>query len=370
MHASKITTVATLLLLSLLLGLGAGCALVLRHSGDELRRQQSGSETFATGTRSREGDEPWRAIVHTAGYDAADGLVDGTLDALDDPERKQQIEELGDAFETRLGSSTSKAGEDFVAGINGKLPETEAVLATLVQRLRKELAIDPERTGRAFVRGAIAEARTGVGQLRPQVRAMVEEDVVGVVRQALDEALGPKLKARVRDHVKPAIDELGVPQLAEDVGRRAARGFSAEMAESLGPGGSLGVVIDHRIDQARDVAGEATDVVDRWLARGLLIALVVAVIVIVLVVVWWLRERNERVEAERARKAAAEAEAQRERMLRLVASAIHRAGQRDDLRAFREEMKRLSREGDGREAAAGLSQFLVLEGLKLDAPRG
>lgn len=363
MHAANIARAALLVALCL----GTGCSAVLRRGADEIRRQQSGSEAFATGddSRTRKGPKPWRAVVHTASYDAADGLVDGALDALDEPKRKQQLEELGDDLEARIGGATKKAGEGLMEGVNAKLPDTQPVLVALVQGLREELGLDPEKTARTVVRSALDEARVGVKQVRPEVRALAE-DLVGVVKQAMDEAFGPKLKDRVRDDIKPAIDELGVPQLAEDVGKRTALGFSAGMAEALGPSGSLGVVIDQRVAQAKESAGNAKEAVDQWLARGLLLALVVAVIVLVLVVVWWLRERNQRVEAERARQAAAEAGQRRERMLRLVASAIQRAGARDDLTAFREEIKRLSQDDDGREAAAALNQFLTLEGLKLE----
>lgn len=370
MHSRTVARTTLLLALSLgALGLGPGCAMVLRRGGDEIRRQQSGSEPFATGTDSRERNRgPWRAIVHSASHDAADGLVDGALDALDEPERKAQLQALGDGLETRLTNTSRKAGEGLVEGMNATLPRTRIALVELVEGLRNELGLDPEQTARTFMRGAFDEARVGVRELRPEVRGLAQ-DLVEVVRQAMDEALGPKLKDRVRDDLKPAIDELGVPQLAEDVGKRTALGFSAGMAEALAEDGSLGKVIDQRVERAKQTAGEAKDAVDEWLARGLLLAFVVAVIVLVLVVFWWLRERNERVEAERSRKAAAEAGERRERMLRLVASAIHRAGERDDLLAFREEIKRLSRDDDGREAAAALSQFLTLEGLKLDRPR-
>lgn len=370
-HAASIARVA--LGLALAAGLGTGCSLVLRRGGDEIRRQQDGSEPFATGSDSskRKGKRPWRAIVHSASYDAADGLVDGAIDSLHDPERKQQLAELGDDLEGRLHDTTKTAGEGLVEGINGKLPETQPVLVELVRGLRRELGLDPENTARMAMRGALDEARVGVRKMRPELHALLEDDVVGVLRQALDEAFGPGLKDRVRDDIKPAIDELGVPRMAEDVGRKTALGFSAGMAEALGEGGSLGIMIDQRMDRAKQTAGDAKDAVDQWLARGLLLAFVVAVIVLVLVVFWWLRERNQRAEAERARMAAAEEGQRRERMLRLVASAIKRAGQRDEMRAFREEIKRLSQDDDGRRAAAALNQFLTLEGLKLDgAPRG
>lgn len=354
------------------LSLGTGCALVLRKSGDEIRRQQNGSKPLAKGEDSRKSKNkgPWRAIVHSASYDASDGLVDGALDALDDPKRKQQIDALGDGLSARVEDVTEKAGEGLIEGVNTKLPETQAVLVALLQGVREDLGLDPENNARTVVRGALDEARVGVRKVRPELRALLEEDVVGVFEEALGKAFGPGLKDRVRDDIKPAIDELGVPQMAEEVGRKTALGFSAGMAEALGEDGRLGVMIDQRVGQAKQTAGQARDTVDDWLARGLLIAFVLAVIVLILVVFWCLRERNERVEAERARNSATEDGERRERMLRLVASAIQRAGQRDELQAFRQEMKELSRDEAGRQAAASLSQFLTLEGLKLERPRG
>jgi hypothetical protein len=367
MHSSKIATAALLLALGL-----PSCTLVLRRTSDEIRRQQNGSEPQATGDDShkRKGQRPWRAVVHTATYDAADGLVDGALDAMDEPKRQQQLQALGDRLDARLGSATKKAGEGLIAGMNTKLPETQPVLVALVEGLRKELGLDPEQTGRKLVRGALSEARTGVRSLRPEVHRLIEHDIVGVVREALDEAFGPGLKDRVREDIKPAIDELGVPALAEEVGKKTALGFSAGMAEALGEGGQLGAVIDERVAGAKAAAGDAKDAVDAWLARGLLLALLVVVAVLVVVVFRWLNERGERVQAERARKAAAEEGERRERMLRLVTGAIKQAGERDGLVAFREEMRRRSQADEGRETAAALSYFLTREGLKLERAGG
>lgn len=368
MVASKIATVVLLLALAL----GTSCALVLRKSGDELRRQQNGSEPFAEGddSRKRKGKPPWRAVVHTASYDAADGLVDGALDAAKDPGRKEQLRRLGDDLQARAGATAKAAGEGLVTGMSTKLPALQPEVVKLLEGVGNELGLDPEAAARTLVRGALSEARTGVRDLRPEVHRLIEEDIVGVVREALDGAFGPGLRDRVRDDIKPAIDELGVPQLAEDVGKRTALGFSAGMAEALAADGSLGMVIDERVAGAKQAAGEAKDAVDEWLARGLLLALIVAVTVLVVVVAWWRKERGERVDAQRARTAAAEEGERRERMLRMVTGAIKQAGARDGLSAFREEMKRLSAQADARETAAALSYFLTREGLKLDHPPG
>jgi hypothetical protein len=361
-HAKPFAVAALLVLL----GLCTGCALMMQRSADELRRQQSGSEPDATGTdsRRRKGKSPWRAVVHTAAYDAADGLVDGAVDATKDPKRREQLRTLGDDLQSRVESVAETAGAGIIDGVNARLPATQPVLVELVEQLRKELGIDPEQTGRKLMRGAMAEARTGVRDLRPEIHRLLEHDVLGVFQQAF----GPGLKDRVRDDIKPAIDELGVPQLAEDVGKRAALGFSAGMAEALAADGSLGHVIDDRVDRAKQTAGQAKEAVDAWLARGLLLALIVAVVVIVVVVFWWLKERGERVEAQRAREAAAAEGERRERMLRLVTGAIKKAGARDTLAAFREEMRRRSAQDDERETAAALSYFLTREGLKLEHP--
>src|SRR5690606_22712124 len=159
-----------------------------------------------------------------------------------------------------------KAGEGLVEGMNATLPRTRIALVELVEGLRNELGLDPEQTARTFMRGAFDEARVGVRELRPEVRGRAQ-DLDEVVRQAMDEALVPKLKDRGRDDLKPAIDGLGVPQLAEDVGKRTALGFSAGMAEALAEDGSLGKVIDQRVERAKQTAGEAKDAVDEWLAR-------------------------------------------------------------------------------------------------------
>ncbi len=367
MHASKIAAAALLATL----GLGTSCTLVLRRSADELRRQQNGSEPKATGSdsRKRKGRSPWRAVVHTATYDAADGLVDGALDAAKDPGRREQLQQLGDDLQVRVGSTAKAAGAGLMDGVNGKLPDMRPVLVELVEGLRRELGLDPEQTARKVMRGALSEARVGVKGLRPEIHRLIEDDIVGVVREALGDAVGPGLKDRVRENIKPAIDELGVPALAEDVGKKTALGFSAGMAEALASDGRLGIVIDQRVAGAKESAGAAKEAVDAWLARGLLLALLLAIVVLVVVVFRWVRERAERVQAERGRKAAAEEGERRERMLRLVTGAIKQAGQRDALVAFREEIKRMAGQQEDRETAAALSYFLTREGLKLENPR-
>lgn len=353
--------VIVLLLASML---GTSCATVLRRGGDEIRRQQSGSEPFATAVHSR-GSKPWRAIVHTAAYDAADGLVDGALDATNEPQRRAQLQGLGESLQARVGATARTAGEQLVDGMGRALPAIEPVLVEVLEGVRDELQIDPEQTGRKLARGMSRGMREGLVTLGPEVRRLLEEDVLGV----FGDALGPGLRERVRSDIRPALDELDVPRLAEDVAKRAALGFSAGMAESLAKDGRLGQVLDDRVAEAKATAGQAKQAVDQWLARGLLIALVLAVVVIVVVVAWWLEERSERVDAVRASRAATEEGERRERMLRLVAGAIKQAGSRDSLAAFREEIKRLTEQESERETAAALNYFLTREGLKLDRPR-
>lgn len=335
-------------LLLLLLGFTTSCALALRRGGDELRRQQSGSEPFATRTDSdpRKSKPPWRAVVHTASYDA----VDGALDAVEDPERRARLQRLGEGLESRTQALAKAAGEGLVEGIGEGLPQTQPAIVALLEGVRDELGLDPYLTGRKLARGMTAGVRDGM------------QDVLG-------EAFGPDLPRRVRENIRPALDELDVPRLAEDVGHRTALGFSEGMAEALAEDGRLGRVIDDRMAKAKQTAGEARQAVDAWLARGLLLALVLAMTVIVVVIFRWLRERAERRDAERARQALAEEGERSERMLRLVTSAIKHAGARDQLAAFRDEIKRLAEQPGERETAAALSYFLTREGLKLDAPR-
>jgi hypothetical protein len=357
--------------LALALGSSTSCVLVLGRGGDE-GRPQLDREQIATTHRAHrtESKRPRRPLVHSVSSAAAEGLVDGAIDAVEEPRQRERLQRLGDGLQARAGATAKAAGEGLVEGMNARLPEAQPAVVALLEGVRDELHIDPERAGRKLARGAMTEMRVGMTRLRPEVHRLVEDDIVGVVRSAFADALGPGLKQRVRNDVKPAIDELGVPTLAEDVSRRAALGFSAGMAEALAEDGSLGMVIDGRLEKARARAGEAKQVVDDWLARGLLLALVVAVIVLVLVGFWWLRERGKRAEAERARQAAAADGERLERMLRLVARAIERAGRRDELSAFREEIKQLTQQEGERDTAAALSHFLVREGLKLGKPRG
>lgn len=363
MASSKLTATVLVLLLSFT----TSCALVLQRGSDELRRQQSGSDPHATRVDSspRKSQPPWRSIVHTASHDAAVGLVDGALDAAEDPRRKARIQQLRTGMESGVKATARAAGEGLVEGLNEALPATQPVIVEVMEGVRDELGLDPYRAGRKLARGMTVGVHDGLKDLRPEIRKLLEDDVLGV----FGDAFGPDLARRVREDVRPALDELDVPRLAEDVSRRSALGFSEGMAEALSDDGHLGRVIDQRMARAKQTAGEAKEAVDAWLARGLLLALVVAMTVIVVVVFRWLKERAERREAERARQAAAEDGERRERMLRLVTAAIKQAGARDRLAAFRDEIKRLAQQPDERETAAALSYFLTREGLKLDAPR-
>jgi hypothetical protein len=366
MAASRIAMAVLLLAL----GSSTSCVVVLGRGGSDAR-QPRGDEQLATTNhaRGKASKRPRRSLVRTVSSNAAGGLVEGALDAVEEPQRRERLRQLGDTLQARVGATAKTAGDGLVEGIEAGLPETRPVLVELLRGVGEELDFDPERAGRKLARGAMNEMHVGITNLRPEVHRLVEDDVVGVVRSAFADAFGPGLEQRVRRNVKPAIDELGVPALAEDVGKKAALGFSAGMAEALAEDGSLGTVIDGRLEKARARAGEAKQAVDEWLTRGLLLALVVAVIVLVLVGFWWLRERGERVEAERARKLAAADGERLERMLRLVTRAIERAGARDELSAFREEIKRLTQQEGERDTAAALSHFLVREGLKLGKPR-
>lgn len=355
----RLRTATALLLLSVLV-LATSCAGILRRSGDEIRRQQVKSKPQATGTdSSKKSKKPTRAIVHKATYDAADGFVDGAIDSFQDPDRKEQLDELGDSLEERIESITEGAGESMVAGVNKKLPETRGAIIEMMEGIGKELGLDPEKN----IRKIFGEIAKGVKtEIRPQVHALIEEDILGVFEDKMADALGPKLKDRVRDNIKPALDELtkGIPDLAEQLAESTARGFSAGMAASLDPNkeGSLGAIVKTRADVARET-------VDKGLEYLLLLALLVAIVVIIVALFKFLRERGERVEAERARAAADQERDERDKMLRLVTAAIQEAGKRDSLQAFRQEIKRMSKDGGDTETAAALNYFLTREGLKL-----
>jgi len=321
----RLRTATALLLLSVLV-LATSCAGILRRSGDEIRRQQVKSKPQATGTdSSKKSKKPTRAIVHKATYDAADGFVDGAIDSFQDPDRKEQLDELGDSLEERIESITEGAGESMVAGVNKKLPETRGAIIEMMEGIGKELGLDPEKN----IRKIFGEIAKGVKtEIRPQVHALIEEDIL--------------------------------PDLAEQLAESTARGFSAGMAASLDPNkeGSLGAIVKTRADVARET-------VDKGLEYLLLLALLVAIVVIIVALFKFLRERGERVEAERARAAADQERDERDKMLRLVTAAIQEAGKRDSLQAFRQEIKRMSKDGGDTETAAALNYFLTREGLKL-----
>lgn len=350
------------------------CASILQRSADEIRRQQVKSKPHATGTDSRnkrkrgtstnkkndKSDVP-RAIVHGATYDAASGLVEGAADTLDQPKTREKFAAVGDRLQTRVEDLSRGAGEAAIDGMNTKLPEMRGGIVKMLDQIGKEIGLDPEKSLQLIMREVGRGLRK---EVRPQVRLLVEEDVLGAVEDKMGDAFGPKLKDRVRDNVKPALDELtkDIPDLAEQLAESTARGFSAGMAKSLDPNreGSLGAVV-------RGQAGDAREAVDKWIAYALLLAFVIAVVVIIVALFKFLTERGERKEAQRARVQADEDRDRQERMLRLVTTAIRDAGEQDSLEAFRRAIKGRTSNEEQREAAADLNHFLTREGLKLSS---
>lgn len=349
----------------------AGCGMILNRSAETIRRQQNRADPFATGeeigTKRKPADKPARAIVHSASYDAADGLVDGALDAISEPKRREQLDALGDSLELRVGGVSKTAGESIIVGIGEKVPALRPVLAEMIGGLKSDLHLDPEGTARRVTRAALSEAGDGMRtELRPQIRKLVSDDIIGSIRGGIDQLIGPQLQERVRDHVVPAMKELtkDAPQLAEDLGKGAAKGLGDGIAASLDTvdPNSLG-------SRIKALMGDAKGQVDDWLSRALLLALVVAFAAIVVAVFKWLGERSRRQAAVAARVGAEEQAKRHERMLELVTAAIHQVGAKGSLEDFRETIKALSSDGPPLETRAALNEFLTRRKLKLETPR-
>ncbi|MBX7080021.1 MAG: hypothetical protein K1X88_12575 [Nannocystaceae bacterium] len=353
---------------ALILALGSSCGLWLDRMAKRVRRQQNRSEPFAIGedigTRNHAPKTPARAVVHTAAYDAADGLVAGALQSASTPQRRAQLDALGDALQSRVGDVSREAGGKLIAGVRDELPALRPVLGEMLAGVKSDLHLDPEGTAKRVTRAAFAEVGDGLRtNVRPQVRALVTHDVVEPLREGLQGLLGPELQQRVRDHLVPAIKELtkDAPQTAKTLGHEAAAGLSQGLADSLDPqqAGSLGARIEALFDRTEHS-------VDQWLSRGLLAALAIAVIALVIAVVKWTSERARGLLAGQARSAAEADRLEHERMLELVATAIHQVG--DDARVsdFRRAIKALSPDGEPLRTRAALSAFLTRRKLKLE----
>jgi len=364
-----------MVVLSLVLaGAGPGCGVILNRTGENLRKQQNASEPYAdgldTGTKKKKPAKPARAIVHTAAYDASEGLVDGALDALDQPKRRAQFEKLANDLETRVGSTTKTAGGGLVDGMKERLPELQPVLSKMLLDVKAELHLDPEAAARKVMKAAFAEAGTGMrDHLRPQVKGMTN-DVVGSVRTGFEGLVGPGLKQKVHDNVVPALDEIlgRLPETGEKLGKSAAKGMTDGLAASLDPqvDGSLGMRIDTLLDRSVDRVREP---VDDWMRYVLFAALVIAIVALIAAVIRWLGERHARLVARQAQAAAEEQRARTEEMLTLVASAIQRAGANGSVEDFREEIKALSQDDGWLKIRAKLDEFLIRNKLKLERPR-
>lgn len=326
----RIKTAAALMLLSALTPT-TGCAdLLLRRAGDEIRRQQIDSEPLATGTDSAPGaPRPTRAIVHSATYDAADGLVDGIVDSLQDPDRRDEIDGLADGLEERVESISEGAGESLITGVDSRLPRLQGTLARMLLGIGKELDLDPERTVRLMFRQAGKSLETDI---RPQVRLLV--------REVLDEAMGPGLQTRMDQNVTPAVRELtkDLPALVGDIAEQAVRRSAAAAKDELQP--------------VRVQVQETTDEINRGLLRLLVILLVVLAIVATVVGALWWRARSQR--------------EHREKMLRMVASAIKQVGEDGTVESYRAKIKEIAQlDRKQRATLAGLRSFLTREELKL-----
>lgn len=361
--------------LSLVLaGAGPGCGIILNRAGENIRKQQNASEPYAdgldTGTKKKKPAKPARAVVHTAAYDASEGLVDGALDALDEPKRRAQFERLANDLELRVGSTTKTAGGGLVDGMKDRLPELQPVLSKMLLDVKAELHLDPEAAARRVMKAALAEAGAGMrDHLRPQVKGMTN-DVVGSVRTGFEGLVGPGLKQKVHDNVVPALDEIlgRLPATGEKLGQSTAKGLTDGIAASLDPkvDGSLGMRIDTLLDRSAD---RVDDSVDRWLGYGLLAALVLAIVALIVAIMRWLSERHARLVARQAQLAADEQARKTEEMLTLVASAIQRAGADGSVEDFRAQIKALSKDDGWLKIRAKLDEFLIRNKLKLERPR-
>lgn len=320
--------IATALLLLLSVLGTSGCAdLLLRRTGDAIRRQQVGSEPRATGVDSSKGaPSPTRAIVHSATYDAADGLIDGITDSLQDPDRQDELDALADKLEERVESISEGAGEAAIVGVNAKLPEMQGTIARMIRNLRRDLDLDPEKTVQKVFRQVGRSLET---EVRPQVKELVKE--------VLDEAMGPGLQNRMDNHVTPSVRELTkeLPVLVGDIAEQAVSRSMGAAKLQLAP--------------LKDEAKETVRDVNRGLLYLLIVLLVMLAIVVTVVSFLWWRARSGR---ER-----------RDQMLRMVTGTIKVVGKDGDMSRFRAEMKRNTEQN--RRVVSWLNEFLVREGHKL-----
>lgn len=369
-------------LLIVALVFASGCALILRRSGDEIRQQQNESKPGATGAntkalrKKRPGAKPTREIVRTAGKDLSSGLVEGAFDALDEPERKEKIAALREGIVAFVG----KVPADVIDGIREKLPELQPAIVALIQGVQAELGLDPVKTARKVMQAALDEARTGIRKMRPEIHALVEKDLIGPFKDALDGVDGEKLAQTVRTHVKPALQELtsDTPELAEKLGKKAASGLSQGLAQELEKqapgtlGGEIGRLANRLDESAKKATDNAATVAGNALSDAAVFGFIaLAAILVVALAVAFIRYAGQRVKAdqsERARAATDELRLVNEEMLRLVTKAIHDAGQRDSLDVFRTAIKRIATEQNKQKVRADLDRFLEETNVRL--PKG
>ncbi|MCA9650810.1 MAG: hypothetical protein H6712_09415 [Myxococcales bacterium] len=322
--------IATVLLLGML-GSTLGCAdLMVQRAGDALRRQQVGSQPHATGVDSRKGAPgPTRAIIHGATYDAADGLVDGLVDSLEDPDRQDKLDALADKLEERVESISEGAGEAAIVGVNAKLPEMQGTITRMVRNLRRDLDLDPEKTVQKVFRQV---GKSLESEVRPQVKLMIKE--------VLDEAMGPGLQERMDNNVTPAVRELtkDLPTLVGDIAEQAVTRSLKAANEGIAP--------------VQSKFQETTEEINRGLLRLLIVLLVVLAIVATVVGFLWWRARGQR--------------ESRDRMLRMVASAIKQVGEEGTVGMYRQKIKEIAQlNRNERATLASLRSFLTREELKL-----
>ena len=366
-------------LLVLALVMASGCALILRRGADEIRQQQNESQPGANGadTKALRKKKPHakatREVVRTAGKDLSAGLVEGAFEELDKPERKEQIASVREGITDFVG----KVPAEIIDGVREQLPTLQPAIVDLVNGVRDELGLDPVGTARKVTRAALEEARSGIHELRPEIHALVEKDLIGPFKSALDDVDGEKLAQTVRTHVKPALQELtsDTPDLAEKLGKKAASGLSQGLAQELEKteSGTLGGELERiaaRLDESAEKAtGNAGQVVGNALSDAALFGFIaLAAILIVALAVAFIRYAGQRVKAEQAERARASTDELRqvnEEMLRLVTKAIHDAGQRDSLDVFRNAIKRIAAQENKQGVRADLDRFLDQTNVRL-----
>ncbi len=281
--------------------------------------------------------------IEAAAHDLVTGLLDGTLDYLDDDARRARIQELADEFGQSISTSLSKLGGDLGPALREEvvLLIGDSVDAALDQALSPQRKAQLSQLTQGVVGGATRSMASG---LREDLGPALRDEMLLTI-----EAVRPELEKIWREDLSPMIRD-GAKQATEGAVEGLATQLDGPSGEKIGAfAEALTDRILKRVEQSVATIGTtgegALERLSRVLLLGLLIAIAIGVVAITALALR-LRIVNTRA-------------AQREKAVGLLTDAVHKASAFGSVDHVLDHVKALGRDGQQREGYEFIERYLA-----------